>query len=116
MTVHERSIGTVTILDVDGRITVQEGVPVFAQTLSRLLNGPRPKIVVNMAAVSYIDSTALGELVRGFTSAARRGGVLKLLQVPAPVRQLLTMTRLADVFEMFDSESDALRSFGPASA
>lgn len=114
--VHERSIGDVTILDVDGRITVQEGVTVFAQTLSRLLNRARPQIVVNMAAVSYIDSTALGELVRGYTSAARRGGALKLLQVPPPVRQLLTLTRLAGVFETFESEADALRSFGPASA
>ena len=62
MTVHERSIGDVTILDVDGRITVQEGVAVFRDTLSRLLDGGWPKIMVNFAAVPYIHSTALGEL------------------------------------------------------
>jgi anti-anti-sigma factor len=113
VTVHERSIGDITIMDVDGRITVQEGATVFRQTISRLLNGARPQIVVNMAVVSYIDSTALGELVRGYTSAAKRGGVLKLLHVPPPVQQLLTMTRLADVFEIFPNEADAVKSFGP---
>ena len=115
MTLHERPIGDLTILDVDGRITVQEGATEFGQTLSRLLTRARPKILVNMAAVSYIDSTALGELVRGYTSAAKRGGALKLLDVPTPVHQLLTMTRLADVFEMFDREVDAVNGFGPAS-
>lgn len=116
LTVHERSVGDVTILDLDGRITVQEGAAVFRETLSRLLDGGRPKIIVNMAAVPYIDSTALGELVRGYTSAAKRGGALKLLQVSPPVAQLLAMTRLTDVLQPFNSEADAMKSFGPASA
>ena len=116
MTVHERSIGDVTILDVDGRITVQEGAAVFRETLSRLLDGGRPKIIVNLAAVPYIDSTALGELVRGYTSAAKRGGAMKLLQVTSPVQQLLVMTRLTDVFPTFRDEAEALSSFGRASA
>jgi len=112
VTIHERTRGDVTLLDINGRITVQEGATEFGQTLTRLLNGARPQIVVNMAEVSYIDSTALGELVRGYTSAHRRDGALKLLRVPPPVHQLLTMTRLADVFEAFESEADALASFG----
>jgi anti-anti-sigma factor len=116
VTVHERAIGDVTILDVDGRITVQEGATVFREALSRLLDGGHPKIIINMAAVSYIDSTALGELVRGYTSAAKRGGGLRLLQVTAPVHQLLTMTRLTGVFQEFGSEADAVKSFGAASA
>ena len=74
------------------------------------------KIIVNMGAVSYIDSTALGELVRGYTSAAKRGGGLKLLQVTPPVHQLLTMTRLTGVFQEYGSEADAVKSFGAASA
>jgi anti-anti-sigma factor len=116
VTVHERAIGDVTIVDVDGRITVQEGATVFREALSRLLDGGHPKIIINMAAVSYIDSTALGELVRGYTSAAKRGGGLKLLQVTAPVHQLLTMTRLTGVFQEYASEADAVKSFGAASA
>jgi anti-anti-sigma factor len=116
VTVHERSIGDVTILDLDGRITVQEGATVFRETLSRLLDGGRPKIIVNMAAVPYIDSTALGELVRGYTSAAKRGGAVKLLRVASPVQQLLTMTRLTGVFPTFQSEAEAVNSFGAASA
>jgi anti-anti-sigma factor len=114
--VHERAIGDVTVLDVDGRITVQEGATVFREALSRLLDGGRPKIIINMGAVSYIDSTALGELVRGYTSAAKRGGGLKLLEVTPPVQQLLVMTRLNGVFQTFASEADALKSFGAASA
>ena len=116
MTVHERSIGGVAILDVDGRISVQEGATVFREALSRLLNAVPPKIVVNLAAVPYIDSTVLGELVRGYTSAARRGGALKLLQVPSSVQQLLVMTRLDGVFQAFEREVDAVKSFGPGSA
>lgn len=116
MTVQERSIGDVTILDVGGRITVQEGATRLAQPLTRLLNNPRPQILINMADVSYIDSTALGELVRAYSGAAKRDGAMKLLHVPGPVRQLLTLTRLAGVFELFDSEAEALASFGSASS
>ena len=111
MTIQERLAGDVTLLDVNGRITVQEGATEFGQTIARLLNRARPQIVVNMAAVPYIDSTALGELARGYSIAARRGGALKLLNLSAPVGQLLTMTRLADVFETFDAEADAVKSF-----
>jgi anti-anti-sigma factor len=116
VTVHERSIGDVTILDLDGRITVQEGATAFRDALSRLLDGGKPRIIVNMAAVPYIDSTALGELVRGYTSAAKRGGGLRLLHVGSPVQQLLAMTRLTGVFPTFQSEADAVNSFGAASA
>ena len=116
VTVHERSIGGATIVDVSGRITVQEGATEFRETISRLLDGDRPRIIVNMLAVPYIDSTALGEMVRGYTSAARRGGGLKLLHVTLPVHQLLVLTRLADIFEAFGTEAEALESFGPPSA
>ena len=74
MTILERSIGDVTILDIDGRITVQEGADVFREAVQRLVNQGRVKLVVNLRLVPYIDSTALGDLVWAFTTAVRRGG------------------------------------------
>jgi anti-anti-sigma factor len=112
VTITERSIGDVTVLDVQGRITVQDGATAFRDALWRLFDLGRHRIIVNMAAVPYIDSTALGELVRGYTSAVRRGGGLKLLHPGAPVRQLLAVTRLASGFDMVESEAEAIERFG----
>jgi anti-sigma B factor antagonist len=111
MTIHVRALGDVMILDVEGRITVQEGAATLRDAISRLLDDGQPRILVNLTAVPYIDSTALGELVRGYTSAARRGGALKLLQPAASVQQLLTITGLAGPFECFASEAEAVASF-----
>jgi anti-anti-sigma factor len=112
MTVSERSVGHVTLLDIDGRISVQDGADEFRAFVRQVLHRGQLNLVLNLRSVSYIDSTALGEIVRAYTTATRLGGTLKLLHVGDRVQELLATTRLAAVFDSFDVEADAVKSFG----
>ena len=114
MTISERSVGDVTILDVSGRIAIQDGADVFGNRMRDLIRRGRVRLIVNFRDVPYIDSTALGQIIRAYTSATRKEGSLKLLQVTPKVHQLLVITKLLSVFDLFDEESEALRSFGSA--
>lgn len=114
MTLHERWIGDVTIIDINGRITVQDGADIFRDAVRELVRQGRVKLVLNFHHASYIDSTALGEIIRLYTSVTRKGGTLKLLNVTARVHELLVITRLLSVFDLFDEEAEALKSFGVA--
>ena len=112
MTLHERRIGDVTIIDIDGRITVQDGADIFRDGVRQLVRQGRVKLVLNFHDTSYIDSTALGEIIRAYTSVTRKGGTLKLLNVTARVHELLMITKLLSVFDLFDAEAEAVKSFG----
>ncbi len=114
MTVHERLVGGVTIVDMHGRITVQDGAEVFRGLVRGLVALSRVDVVLNFKDVPYIDSTALGEIIRSYTSVTRKGGTLKLLNVTARVHELLVITRLLSVFDLFDAEAEAVKSFGVA--
>lgn len=114
MTLNERWIGDITIIDINGRITVQDGADIFRDVVRQLVRQGRVKLVLNFHDASYIDSTALGEIIRTYTSVTRKGGTLKLLNVPAHVHELLMITRLLSVFDLFDAEAEALKSFGVA--
>ena len=114
MTLNTRETGGVTIVDIGGRITVQEGAEPFRDLARQLLEHGHAKIVLNMKDVPYIDSTALGEIIRTYTSATRQNGSIKLLNVSAHVHQLLVITSLLSVFDLFESEDDAVKSFGTA--
>ena len=116
MTLNTREIGDVTVVDVTGRITVQEGWEQFRDLTRTLQNDGRMKLVLNLQQVPYIDSTALGEIIRTYTSVIRHNGSVKLLHVNAHVHQLLVITSLLSVFDLFDSEADAVKSFGKATA
>ena len=111
MTIRERSVGDVTILDIEGRIVLQDGVDLLRNTVDRLVGEGRVKLVVNLQAAPYIDSTALGELIRGYTTVIRRNGGFRLLNLMPRVRELLALTRLLAVFESFEEESAAISSF-----
>jgi anti-anti-sigma factor len=114
MTISAREIGEVTVVDLNGRITVQEGWEAFRDLMRDLLRRDRVKIVLNMQQVPYIDSTALGEIIRTYTSVIRHNGSVKLLHVSSHVHQLLVITSLLAVFDLFESEADAIKSFGAA--
>jgi anti-sigma B factor antagonist len=101
----------VVIIAPKGRLTV-ETEAAFVQTVRRILDEGRTRLVLNLADVPYIDSSGLGAIAQAYTSAWRRGGELKLLNVKHRNRHLLTVTRLLTVFEVFDSEDQAVRSFG----
>src|SRR5205814_6907886 len=117
MTIHERTILDVTLIHIRGRITLTEGADLLRERLQQLAIESRTKLVIDFKDVPYVDSTALGVLVRAYTTIARTDGALKLLHARGHVRQLLEITRLLQVFETFDSDAQALASFAvPAPA
>lgn len=106
-----RQVGDVTVIDATGRITLGEGASTFRDTVRDLASKGDRKILLNLSDVTYIDSSGIGELVSGFTTVTNHGGVLKLLGLSKRVKDLLQITKLYTVFEVFDDESTAIRSF-----
>src|SRR5437588_13102694 len=100
----------VVIISPRGRLTVETEAQ-FVQVVRHILNDGRIRLVLNLADVPYIDSSGLGAIAHTYTSAWRRGGDLKLLNVKARNRQVLSVTQLLSVFEVFDSEEEAVRRF-----
>jgi len=111
MQIVERTNGGVIVLDLKGKITLGEGDELLKDKVNSLVNQGHRKIVLNLAEVPYIDSAGLGEIVRTYTTVSRQGGSLKLLGLTKRITDLLSITKLLTVFETFDSESDAVRSF-----
>ena len=113
MNVHliTRQVGDVTVIDVSGRITLGEGSPAIRQKVNGLISAEKPKILMNLAKVSYIDSAGIGELVAGFAIAANAGGALKLLGLTKGTKELLRITNPPTVFEVHEEEANAVRSF-----
>ena len=114
MQIEERTVGDVLILDVKGRITLGEGDELLKDKVNSLLNQGQKKIVLNLAAVPYIDSAGLGEIVRTYTTVSRQGGNLKLLNLTKRITDILAITKLLTVFETYESEPDAVQSFSSA--
>lgn len=104
-------IGDVTLVEVTGRITLGQEVAALRSQLEELNKKGRKKILLNLAGVQYIDSSGIAELVAAYTSARREGGTLKLLKLTKRVQDLLQITKLSTVFEVFDDESKAVSSF-----
>src|SRR5438046_7345071 len=98
-------------MDAVGRITLGEGSSVFRETLREQVGKSQKKILLNLADVSYIDSSGIGELVSGFTTVTNSGGQLKLLNLTKRVKDLLQITKLYTVFDVHDDEAAAVRSF-----
>jgi anti-sigma B factor antagonist len=111
MQIEQRPSGDIVILDLKGKITLGEGDELLKDKVNSLLNQGHRKIVLNLAAVPYIDSAGLGEIVRTYTTVSRQGGSLKLLNLTKRITDLLSITKLLTVFETFESESDAVGSF-----
>lgn len=111
MQIEERAVGDVTVLDLKGRVTLGEGDELLKDKVNSLINQGRRKLVLNLAEVPYIDSAGLGEIVRTYTTVSRQGGSLKLLSLTKRITDLLSITKLLTVFETFESEDDAVKSF-----
>jgi anti-sigma B factor antagonist len=111
MQIEERSVGGVMVLDVKGKVTLGEGDEMLKDKVNSLVNQGHKKIVLNLAEVPYIDSAGLGEIVRTYTTVSRQGGSLKLLNLTKRITDLLSITKLLTVFETYDSENEAIRSF-----
>ncbi len=106
-----RQVGDVTVIDAAGQIKLGEGSSVFRDAIRDLTSNGNRKLLVNLGDVSYIDSSGIGEMVSGFTSVTNQGGQLKLLNLTKRVKDLLQITKLYTVFEVFDDEAAAVRSF-----
>jgi anti-sigma B factor antagonist len=111
LNISERHAGDVTILDMDGKITIGEGSVALRTAIRRLLEEGKKKILLNLAKVNYIDSSGIGELVSSYTAIGKESGQLKLLNLTQKLEDLLTITKLLTVFDVYDSEEEALASF-----
>lgn len=109
--IEERHIGDVTVLDIVGRLTMDEAAEHLKDKINSLISQQRTHIVLNLANVPYIDSGGLGQLVASYGSVTKSGGVMKLLNVNSQNHDLLSITRLVMLFESFDSEKEAVDSF-----
>ena len=113
MSLHatHRDAGQVTVVDLSGRIVLGEGSALLRTTVRGLLADERKMILLNLADVDYIDSSGIGELVSAFTTVKNHDGDLKLLHLTKKVRDLLQITKLYTVFDVFTDEGTAVRSF-----
>jgi len=111
MKISSRQVDGVSVLDCNGRITLGEGSITLRDTVRDLLSKGHKKILLNLAEVSYIDSSGIGELVSAFTTVRNQGGELKLLNLTKKVHDLLQITKLYTVFDVKDDEASAIKSF-----
>jgi anti-sigma B factor antagonist len=111
LNITERQAGDVTILDLDGKVTIGEGSVALRTTIRRLLGEGKGKILLNLAGVGYVDSSGIGEFVSSFTAVKKEGGTLKLLNLTQKIQDLLAITKLLTVFDVFENEGEALASY-----
>jgi len=106
-----RQDGRVTVVDLSGKITIGDGDLKLRQAVNALLEEGRKSIILNLSSVSYMDSAGIGELVACFKRAVEKGAKIKLVNPSGKVQDLLVLTRLQEIFEIFRDEREALSSF-----
>ena len=111
MQIEERIVDGITILDLKGKMTLGEGDELLKDKINSLMNQGRGKILMNLEGVPYIDSAGLGEIVRTYTTVSRQGGTMKLVNLTKRITDLLAITKLLTVFETYDNEPEALKSY-----
>ena len=107
----DRAGHDVIILDIQGKILIGEGDDALREAVTRLVEGGKKKILLNLAEVPYVDSAGLGEIVRCYTTVSKQGGRLKLINLTRKIQDLLAITKLLTVFETYESEGEAVKSF-----
>ena len=112
LSIKDRQVGDVTILDLSGKITIGEGSVQLREAVRKLLDEGNKKVLLNLGDVSYVDSSGIGELVSSYTTTNNNGGQLKLLNLTKKIQDLLMITKLLTVFQTYDKEEDAVKSFG----
>ena len=109
--IEKRQVEDITILDMSGTMRIGESGTVFCNTIQGLVEDGRRKILLNLQGVTHIDSTGLGELIASYNTLDKKGGQVKLLHLTQRVRELMILTKLLTVFDVYESESEALKSF-----
>ena len=113
MKTSSRQVDGVTVVALSGRITLDEGSATLRKTVRELAQQGSRRIVLNLAGVTGMDSTGLGELIGAYTSVRQAGGELKLLNLTREVQELLRITKLSTVFDVQDDETSAIAAFQP---
>jgi len=113
MTIGQRDIEGITILDLEGRLVAGPDSSLLRERVVEVSNQTRLNIIFNLKRVEFIDSTGLGTMVMSFTTIQKLGGALKLLNLSKRHIELLVLTKLSTIFEVFDDEQDAINSFFP---
>ena len=108
LNVKTRKVDNVVIVDMSGRLTIGEPVLLFRETLRVQVNNGARSMILNLGQVSYIDSSGLGELVSAYTTVRNKQGDVKLLNLTSKAKDLLQMTKLLTVFDVYDDEAKAL--------
>jgi anti-sigma B factor antagonist len=112
MHISQRTNGDVVIVEVSGKITLGDGGDaVLKDKMRSLVQQGHKKVLLNLGDVSYVDSAGLGEIVQAYATVNKNGGTLKLLNVTKRIKDLLSITKLLTVFDTFDDEAEAVRSF-----
>ena len=111
LNIQERRIGDVTVLDMDGNIRIGGSNVALKNAILSLVGEGRNQIVLNLARVAYIDSSGLGELISGHVTLNNKGGQIKLLNLTQRLQELMTITKLLTIFEVYEDESKAVDSF-----
>ena len=111
MKITKREKNGVTILEVEGKVTIGKGDVVLREAVLQAIGEGPAKLLINLGEVTTIDSSGVGELVSAYTTVTNRGGKLKLVNMPPKVSDILQITQLITVFEVFESEDEAIKSF-----
>lgn len=111
MPISQRQRNDVTILDIKGKITIGVAEEALRDAVHQALGAGAQKLLLNLQAVTTIDSSGVGELVSSYTSATNRGAKIKLTNLPAKINDILTITQLITVFDVYDTEDEAVASF-----
>ena len=111
MEIQERTLQDVVVLDLTGKLTIGEGDELLKERISNLIQQGHRNLLLNLEGVPYVDSAGLGEIVRTYTTVSRQGGKLKLVNLTKRITDLLAITKLLTVFETYESEDEAVKSF-----
>jgi anti-sigma B factor antagonist len=111
LNINQRQAGDVTILDLDGEVRIGDSSTALRSAIRNLVAAGNQKLLLNLKGVRYIDSSGIGELIANYTTVGRGGGQLKLLNLTEKVQDLLVITKLLTVFDTFESEDEAVRSY-----
>ncbi len=111
MKVEARKRDGISILDLKGKFTIGTGDAAIREAIHKCVQDGAMNILLNTAEVTTIDSSGIGELVAGYTTVHNRGGKLKLLNLPPKLEDILQITQLITVFEVFEDEATAIKSF-----
>jgi anti-sigma B factor antagonist len=112
MSMVKRQISEITVLQLHGKLTVEGGAQELRDAVRELVPEGHIRVLLHLGGVTYMDSTGVDSLVSSYTTLVRAGGQMKLTNLTRRVRQLLEMTRLLTVFEAYEDQEEALKTFG----